>query len=651
MSKSKGNGAKVAPIDTQTSHGSFGKDAVHATKSQGVGEEEGQKRENVSSIHTPTSVKVGIEEDIDVTYDKRYGSNSYNKRFGDKKTTSAEREFLNKTAENCYEQLQSAFFKVLRDFKPPMLFPDQKSITISDFGCGDGRFFSAFQRLADVVKNSTIINDSEGKPRPIEGTTLKIKAYDISKNGLIRYYLTMLKAGFKMMKKEGIEQQEVKGKETEQQETEQEVIQSDTTQNYYMPLKYIKNLVGDEPFVGVGVGARTGTEDRIFPDVINNILFSKIDNGKSSDDMGVEESKTEELTIYIPSNQEVTEENSDESLIKKLSDRLKKDKDLCEMLCVELIGDKRIADQNLAQILFNKLKDNKEDNKDMLLNIINDEWQNVTLKKDNMEVCLIKGEVRTTPAEYFEMVGDVDITVSFFGVLSHIFPMAKFEDFLKVFCKHSSHLAITLPGKAMFLQEQKNRAKGEEFPYDSFADEYVLNNTRRSDRDMEEQGLVTNITYKPDGLEQKLPYRLFSEKGRSYVERLIEGYYEEIDSKTIAYKVHQSTATRKPVLAFLDTIGASVINFLRNKLPRVYNLLGGKIAESEYYGISAETSKEKLDEEFSKEVLTLGQESHFSSTPARSSIESVQAPSVITRVTKVEQILDKNPINSVQNTL
>lgn len=190
-------------------------------------------------------------------------------------------------------------------------------------------------------------------------------------------------------------------------------------------------------------------------------------------------------------------------------------------------------------------------------------------RKDNLEVELLSGAPTTTPEELGEDVGPVDITTVFFGSLSHVFPSESRDDFLRMIVGITkNHIAMTVPGKALFLENQKSKKL--------FATELRLGDGE--------------ILYHPEGLPDQylLPYALYDANSLRAHLRRANVDVDAADILISAYKFRPPVASKYKVVDVIDNAAARALTQLMRSCPRVAAALPDRVTRSVYYGVVAE---------------------------------------------------------------
>lgn len=188
-------------------------------------------------------------------------------------------------------------------------------------------------------------------------------------------------------------------------------------------------------------------------------------------------------------------------------------------------------------------------------------------RKDNLEVELLSGAPTTTPEQLREDVGVVDVTTVLFGSLSHVFPSGSRDDFLRMMVEITkSHIAMTVPGKALFLENQRSTQL--------FKAALGLGDGE--------------MFYHPEGLPDKflLPYALYDANSlRGHLGRAGAG---EADISISAYKFRPPVASKHRSIDILDNAAALALSKLMESFPRVAAALSDKVTRVVYYGAVTE---------------------------------------------------------------
>lgn len=188
-------------------------------------------------------------------------------------------------------------------------------------------------------------------------------------------------------------------------------------------------------------------------------------------------------------------------------------------------------------------------------------------RKDNLEVELLSGTPTTTPEQLGADVGVVDVTTVLFGSLSHVFPAKSRDDFLRMMVGTTkSHIAMTVPGKALFLENQQSTklfkaALG-------FGDGEMF--------------------YHPEGLPDEflLPYALYdADSLRGHLGR---AGADKADITISAYKFRPPVASKHRSVDVVDNAAALALSKLMKTFPKVAAALPDKVTRSVYYGVIAE---------------------------------------------------------------
>lgn len=81
------------------------------------------------------------------------------------------------------------------------------------------------------------------------------------------------------------------------------------------------------------------------------------------------------------------------------------------------------------------------------------------IKKDNLTINFILGNEKSSPEQIAQNIGDVDMTMCMFGVLSHIYGRENRVNLMKMFSEITNkdgEVVISVPSKKRFAQEQKH---------------------------------------------------------------------------------------------------------------------------------------------------------------------------------------------------
>ncbi len=192
--------------------------------------------------------------------------------------------------------------------------------------------------------------------------------------------------------------------------------------------------------------------------------------------------------------------------------------------------------------------------------------QHGVFRKDNLEVELLSGVPETTHEQLGTDVGQVDITTVLFGSLSHVFPAKSRDAFLGMMIGITkNHIAMTVPGKALFLENQQSTKLFEA----------VL---ELGDGEM---------FYHPEGLPDKflLPYALYD--ARSLRGHLDRAGASETDISISAFKFRPPVASKHRSVDILDNAAALALSKLMKSFPRVAAALPDKVTRAVYYGVVA----------------------------------------------------------------
>lgn len=84
---------------------------------------------------------------------------------------------------------------------------------------------------------------------------------------------------------------------------------------------------------------------------------------------------------------------------------------------------------------------------------------NWKLTKDNLTINFVLGNEKSSPQQIAQNVGDVDMTMCMFGVLSHIYGRENRVNLMKMFAEITNkdgEVVISVPSKKRFSQEQKH---------------------------------------------------------------------------------------------------------------------------------------------------------------------------------------------------
>jgi len=194
------------------------------------------------------------------------------------------------------------------------------------------------------------------------------------------------------------------------------------------------------------------------------------------------------------------------------------------------------------------------------------------LQKENLLVELLSPiNQDIDPQDLANSIGKVDVTSSLYGPTSHIFPSKARDNFLKqLVAITKDDVVLTVPGKAMFLNEQK-----------AFS-------LRGLGKNLELNVSEGEIFYSSSDLKDSnpmLPYALYSpELLDKWLER---AGIEKSDAKIsiCSYKTNPDLASRSKLWGVLDSWGAYLATGLKNNLPEIFNYLPEALTRVEYYGM------------------------------------------------------------------
>lgn len=85
--------------------------------------------------------------------------------------------------------------------------------------------------------------------------------------------------------------------------------------------------------------------------------------------------------------------------------------------------------------------------------------KNWKIKKDNLIINFVLGNEKSSPEQIAQNIGDVDMTMCMFGVLSHIYGRENRVNLMKMFAEITNkdgEVVISVPSKKRFSQEQKH---------------------------------------------------------------------------------------------------------------------------------------------------------------------------------------------------
>ncbi len=129
-------------------------------------------------------------------YNERFEGGTYDSRFAAKRTPSGEARVIDCVVEKSTTATRASKKAWDLDAKEKHVdtvkFSEVKPhrVSVFDFGCGDGRTLPLFQKFAEGLSH--------------QGSTLRIKAYDISVEGINAYKRRLGAAGFKLMREEDL---------------------------------------------------------------------------------------------------------------------------------------------------------------------------------------------------------------------------------------------------------------------------------------------------------------------------------------------------------------------------------------------------------------------------------------------------------------
>ena len=201
-------------------------------------------------------------------------------------------------------------------------------------------------------------------------------------------------------------------------------------------------------------------------------------------------------------------------------------------------------------------------------------------RKDNLEVELLSGAPETTPEQLREDIRSVDITTVLFGSASHIFPSDLREEFLRMILEVTkNHVAMTVPGKAMFLENQRSIRL--------FKDALGLGDGE--------------IYYQPDNMRAGaplLPYALYdADTLRNCLSRVGGG---DSDISISSLKAHPTTASRFWAADVADDAVSRFLSQMMKSFPQVVKAMPQAITRSEYYGVVVKGSVSAIEEPSAK---------------------------------------------------
>lgn len=186
-------------------------------------------------------------------------------------------------------------------------------------------------------------------------------------------------------------------------------------------------------------------------------------------------------------------------------------------------------------------------------------------RKDNLEVELLSGDPEITPEQLREDIRNVDITTVLFGSASHIFPSDLRDEFLRMILEvTNNHVAMTVPGKAMFLENQKSISL--------FRDALGLGDGE--------------IFYQPDNMRAGaplLPYALYDADTLRACLNGVDG--RDVDISISSYKAHPTTASKSAVVDVVDDAASCLLSKMMKSFPRVTRALPKAITRPEYFGV------------------------------------------------------------------
>lgn len=168
-------------------------DKEESLSSGGVKEPKGGADDAVNSLE-----KLLSAGSVAKIYDKRFDqeNETYSARFSGR-TPSGERRVIDDVVAKAAPAIRSGKEKWGEDAEQKWKYDRARfsevkphRVSVFDFGCGDGRTLPLFQKFAEGLSH--------------QGSTLRIKAYDISVEGINAYKRRLGAAGFKLMREEDL---------------------------------------------------------------------------------------------------------------------------------------------------------------------------------------------------------------------------------------------------------------------------------------------------------------------------------------------------------------------------------------------------------------------------------------------------------------
>jgi SAM-dependent methyltransferase len=175
------------------------------------------------------------------------------------------------------------------------------------------------------------------------------------------------------------------------------------------------------------------------------------------------------------------------------------------------------------------------------------------------------------PEDLANSIGKVDVTSSLYGPTSHIFPSEARDNFLKKLVAITrDDVVLTVPGKAMFLKEQKAlslRGLGKNLGLNVDEGEIFYSSSDLKDS----EPMLPYVLYNPELLNNWL--------ARAGIEK------SDAEISVCSYKTNPDLASRSKLWGVLDSWGAYLATGLKNNLPEIFNYLPEALTRVEYYGM------------------------------------------------------------------